>query len=148
MFSHSLRLSSDGWTICLKCKKILNWESNLSNCRACHSKFQKCHISQVSISSTFYVCVFRKKFWRQKLQSCDLVLTFLEPKFCTKNTPVKCWWNWLHVFEEISWQILSVPKIVALESACAIDCVSDCTCDYEGQASIQASPSRFLKIVP
>jgi len=50
---------------------------------------------KVSISSTFYVHVFRMKFWCQKLQSFVLALRlFGAKKLCTKNACVKHWWNW------------------------------------------------------
>ena len=40
----------------------------------------------VSISSTFYACIFHMKFWCQKLQSCILGLKF----FCAKYQWKRC----------------------------------------------------------
>ncbi len=49
---------------------------------------------QELISSTFYVRVFRTKFWRQKLQSWKVTRESCAITFCTKKARIKCWWNW------------------------------------------------------
>ncbi len=51
---------------------------------------------QPSISSTFYVRIFRTKasFCCQNfVRKLYFGLNFLAPKFCTKIARVKCWWN-------------------------------------------------------
>ncbi len=47
-----------------------------------------------SISSMFYMHVFRMKFWRQKLQSWNLPRESYAICFCTKKARVKYCWNW------------------------------------------------------
>jgi hypothetical protein len=42
---------------------------------------------EVSISSTFYMGIFRTKV-------ISLLRVWLWKNFCTRNACVKCWWNW------------------------------------------------------
>jgi len=49
---------------------------------------------QPSILSMFYTPVFHTKFWRQKLQSCNVTRESCTIRFCTKKLCIKCWWNW------------------------------------------------------
>jgi len=46
------------------------------------------------LSSTFFTCIFRTKFWRQKLQSWDITRESWVIHFCMKMAHIKCWWNW------------------------------------------------------
>jgi len=50
---------------------------------------------QESISSSCFRAHFAPIFLRQKLQSWNVTRESCAKHFCIKNTPVKCWWNWL-----------------------------------------------------
>ncbi len=49
--------------------------------------FANCKTNLLSISSTFYAHIFCTKIFY-------LLRVWLWVNFCTKNTVVKCWWNW------------------------------------------------------
>jgi hypothetical protein len=54
----------------------------------------------MSISSTFYVQVFRQYTFAKKSQNWSVITEKLQNLLLYKNALIKCWWNWplLHVF--------------------------------------------------
>jgi len=55
----------------------------------------------VSIVSTFYSRLFVKKCFAQLFSSYILALAKVQKHFHTKNTLLKCWWNWPQELKEV-----------------------------------------------
>ncbi len=80
----------------------LSWRhNNPSSCKWRHSRENYINDLliqwwvQMSISSTFYACLFCTKVFEQLFFDLLFGFEFLAPIFCTKNARVKRWWNWL-----------------------------------------------------
>jgi len=76
-----------------------------------------------SISSTFYERVFHTKFLHQKIQSRNITRESCTIRFRTKNTCLKCWWNW-HLEITIFWSLINkmvrvLIMIIVLYFQCA-----------------------------